>query len=671
MLRDVQAAIREAGPGGAPRSLWELNYKAGILGLRYGEESQSLEHFSTAAGLLPKLRGEISRTKALQTIFRYAVAYLRLAETENCCAQANADSCIVPIRGGGLHTRPRGSTEAIRLFRQVIELSTENDPEHDHGIWLLNLASMTLGKYPEEVPERLRISEGAFRSSIEFPRFRNVSAEVGVNSFNLSGGAIFDDFDGDGDFDLLTSTWDTKGQIRYFRNDGGGKMVHRTEGSGLEGIFGGLNLVQADYDNDGHLDALVLRGAWLSDAGQHPNSLLRGHGDGTFTDVTFDAGLADTLYPTQVAAWADYDLDGDLDLFVGNETTPRFSGPCQLFRNEGNGKFVDVAEQAGVQNYRLTKGAAWGDYNGDRYPDLFVSNYLQDNRLFRNRGDGTFEDVTALQGIAKPAASFPVWFWDYDNDGQLDLFVPSYSGRGRELARHYLGKPPLYERASLYRSNGRGGFEDVAEKEGLVFPMLPMGANFGDVDGDGYLDFYLGTGDPEYRTLLPNVLCVYRPGRGFVDVTMAAGVGLLQKGHAVSLCDFDHDGDVDIFEQVGGAYPGDAYHDALFQNPGFDHRWVSLKLVGSESNRSAIGSRVRVVIREGQKRRSIYRWVSSGGSFGANPLEQNIGLGRAEEIELIEVLWPRTGRRTEIRGLELDRRHVIVEGESGGADNAE
>lgn len=191
--------------------------------------------------------------------------------------------------------------------------------------------------------------------------------------------------------------------------------------------------------------------------------------------------------------------------------------------------------------------------------------------------------------------------------------------------------------------------------------MLPVGANFGDIDGDGFLDFYLGTGDPEYRTLLPNVLCVYRPGRGFVDVTMAAGVGLLQKGHAVSLVDFDRDSDVDIFEQVGGAYPGDAFHDALFRNPGFGNRWLALKLVGKSSNRSAIGARIEVVIRVGDETRSIYRWVSSGGSFGVNPLEQQIGVGHAEAVEHIEIWWPKTDRRQRVEGLSLYRRYVLTE----------
>ena len=160
---------------------------------------------------------------------------------------------------------------------------------------------------------------------------------------------------------------------------------------------------------------------------------------------------------------------------------------------------------------------------------------------------------------------------------------------------------------------------------------------------------------------MPNALCVYRDGSGFVDVTVPAGVGHLQKGHAVAIADYDGDGDLDIFEQMGGAFPGDAYYDALFRNPGFANRWVQLRLVGVRSNRSAIGARIRVVVVEAGRRRSIYRWVSSGGSFGASPLEQTIGLGRSEAIERVEILWPRTGKVQVLGDVRLDTRTVVTE----------
>jgi len=397
--------------------------------------------------------------------------------------------------------------------------------------------------------------------------------------------------------------------------------------------------------------------------GRHPNSLLRNDGRGHFEDVTFDAGLADVNYPTQAAGWADYDNDGDLDLYIGNESTVEQTSPSQLFRNEGDGTFRDVAREAGVLNDGWTKGVTWGDYDGDRWPDLYVSNYGDPNRLYRNRGDGTFEDVAVRLGVSGPVSSFPTWFWDYDNDGHLDLFVGAFSACIADLATSYLGQAPRIEMARLYRGDGKGGFSDVADRAGLVHPTLPMGSNFGDLDGDGRLDFYLGTGAPELESLMPNVLYLNR-GNTFVDVTTASGLGHLQKGHAVVFADLDNDGDQDVFEEMGGAYLGDPFGDALYENPGFGTRWIAVELRGTRSNRRGVGARLRIDVREGGDTRAIHRTMNSGGSFGANPLRMNIGLGRAERVELLEVWWPTSDTRQRFRDVPMDRWIVVTEGEA-------
>jgi hypothetical protein len=375
--------------------------------------------------------------------------------------------------------------------------------------------------------------------------------------------------------------------------------------------------------------------------------------------VTFDVGLGDVHYPTQTAAWADYDNDGDLDLFIGNERYP-----SQLFRNDG-GRFTDVAGQAGVQNLQVAKGCSWGDYNRDRFPDLYVSNLAGDNRLYRNNRNGTFTDVATDLGVAGPYLSFPTWFWDYDNDGLLDLYVASYEVGVRFVAADYLGQSVTCEPDRLYRGTTDGRFEDVATEAGLTRPTQPMGSNFGDFNNDGWLDFYLGTGYVDYDGLMPNLLFVNRGGRRFEDVTFAAGVGHLQKGHGVAFADLDNDGDQDIFEQMGGALAGDRFHNVLYHNPGADGHWINVRLVGRRSNRSAIGARIHVVVGQGDARRDIYRWVNSGGSFGANPLRQHIGLGNASQIETLEVYWPTSDERQEWHDLAADRWIEITESEPG------
>jgi hypothetical protein len=653
--------------------------------LRLGNENESISHFEEAYALLPRLREKLDLSQAARSVFRLGVAYLRLGESENCAVRHTAESCILPIRGAGVHVDQRGSREAIRRFEEVLAIVPASSPLHIKTLWLLNIAYMTIDGYPESVPEAYRIPPAVFASGRPFPRLRNVAPAVGIQTFNLSGGAVVDDFDGDDDLDILTTTFDSGGEPHYLRNEGDGRFTDRTKQAGLEGLYGGLNVVQADYDNDGDLDVYVLRGAWLYSAGRHPNSLWRNDGHGRFVDVTFEAGLGDRHLPSQTASWADYDNDGDVDLFVGNEhgadpdvfgdVEAEFEAPCQLFRNNGPGAdgtvtFTDVASEAGVDVRAYVKGVIWGDYDDDRDPDLYISVLGGSNFLFRNNGiddDGrvTFTDVAAGAGVDGPISSFPVWFWDYDNDGRLDLYVSSYAGARDSVslvAASYFGQPVPYDLARLYRGSGDGRFEDVASSSGLERLHLTMGSNFGDLDNDGYLDFYLGTGYPDYEGLMPNVLYHNEGGRRFADVTLDSGMGHLQKGHAVSFADYDLDGDLDVFEQMGGAYPGDRFPDALFQNPGFGNRWLTLHLIGVRSNRAAIGARIRVEVLEKGQRRSIYRRVNSGGSFGCNPLRQTIGLGPADAIERLEIYWPTSDIRQTFSTVPMDAFLRVTEG---------
>ena len=220
-------------------------------------------------------------------------------------------------------------------------------------------------------------------------------------------------------------------------NNNDGTFSDMTSESGLEGLISGLNLVHADYNNDGFLDLLVLRGAWLN--AEHPNSLLRNNGDGTFADVTEAAGLLAPA-PTQTAAWGDYDNDDWVDLFIGNESAETTTYPCRLFHNNGDGTFTDVAADAGVAVVGFVKGVVWGDYDNDGQLDLFVTQLLahQPNRLFHNDGplaDGTwsFRDVAIEAGVQGPPVSFPTWFFDYDNDVWDDLFVSGFRGQWHSL----------------------------------------------------------------------------------------------------------------------------------------------------------------------------------------------------------------------------------------------
>ena len=574
------------------------------------------------------------------------IAYLHKSEMENDAYRNPGDRCIFPPRASSKYQDPADSHKAIQYFEKYLE----QKPDDLEVKWLLNMAYLTLGSYPTAVPQKYLVPAATFESKEKVARFVDVAPLLGMNTFSMAGGIIVDDFENNGLLDVVTSSVGVCEPMHYFRNNGDGTFTDESVKSGLADQLGGLNLIQADYNNDGCLDILVLRGGW-----EFPQrmSLLQGHCDGTFTDVTRESGLAATSNATQAGAWADFDNDGFVDLFVGSE-----SGPAQLFRNKGDGTFEDIAHSAGVDRTAFTKAVVAGDYDNDGYVDFYLSNYNGNNFLYHNNHDRTFTEVGGPAGVQDPWASFPAWFFDYDNDGWPDLFVSSYAGSSDEVVRSYLGLPTNAENLKLYKNLRNGTFKDVSKEVGLDRIFMPMGSNFGDIDNDGFLDIYLGSGASPYTAVVPSVLLRNREGKSFVDVTESAGTGELHKGHGVAFADVDRDGDEDILTVVGGATPGDSHAFRFFENPGSGNGndWINVRLVGVKTNRAAIGARITVTVEsEGQGTRSIYRTVSSGGSFGASPLEQHIGLGKSARITNLEIWWPTSNTRQTFLNVEKNQ----------------
>ncbi|MXX76478.1 MAG: CRTAC1 family protein [Holophagales bacterium] len=645
----------------------EIEAQLGGELLRLGDTAGAITHLSAATRALaatPDVRPTIPE-------WNLALAHLQRAEDLNCVhhgdAGRSADSCILPLTASAVHGRPEHARAAGDLFLDMLEEGRPTGPWRRRARWLLNVARRLTGDFPDGVPPEFRISESTFASA-SFPgqRWRNLGPELGVDALDLAGGAIMDDFDGDGILDLITSTWDPCGPLQAFRGDGSGGFEDTGAAWGLSGQLGGLNLIHADYDGDGRLDLFVLRGAWLLEEGRIRNSLLRNELDGEagrFIDVTEAAGLAEPAYPTQAAAWGDYDGDGDLDLYVGNESSEAHEYPSQLFRNLGDGTFEDVAAEAGVSNLRYAKGVAWGDVDNDGDLDLYVSNFGA-NRLYRNSG-GVFQDEAVRAGVTEPEReSFATWFFDYDNDGDLDLYVGDYRDQATEVVASYMGSDPGVGQPLLYRNEcgsqpgcgGRLRMTEVSRDLGIRRPALPMGANYGDLDNDGWLDFYLGTGEPDLASLMPNVMYRY-DGRRFEEVTFAGGFGHLQKGHGVAFGDLDGDGDMDLLHQLGGFYPTDTFGNALFENPGSDNAWITLRFAGagpagSGANRFGVGSRVALSVNGPGGKRTIHRLVGSGGSFGGNSMQLEVGLGDAMRIDEIRVRWMGSGTAQNFENVE-------------------
>jgi hypothetical protein len=300
------------------------------------------------------------------------------------------------------------------------------------------------------------------------------------------------------------------------------------------------------------------------------------------------------------------------------------------------------------------------DYDNDGYPDLFLDHITGTAQLFHNNKNATFTDVTRSMGIDGPQQGFSCWAWDFDNDGWLDLFATSYDRTLGDVVKGMLGQPHARQSNRLYRNLQGKGFQDVTKEAGLDMVFATMGSNFGDFDNDGYLDFYLGTGDPDLATLVPNRMFKNVAGRRFTEVSAATGTAHLQKGHGVACGDWDRNGTIDVFIEMGGAVNGDRYHNILFQNPGQGNNWLTVKLVGKKTNRAAIGARIKAVTAGGEPL-TVCRHVSSGSSFGANPLQQTLGLGKATRVATLEVHWPTSGTTQVFRDVPANQAIEVTE----------
>ena len=652
--------------------------------LRAGQSEEAISELESILSDIGSRTDKVNNSNKV-LIDELALAYLRYGEQLNCIENHTGNSCIMPIEGSGIQLNIESTEKAIDLYLKILK----SYPNEIGYKWLLNIAYMAIGTYPNEVPKQFLIKGLEGNLLAEMPRFENIANELGVAINGISGGLNVEDFNRDGHLDLFMTSYGLNDPVHFFLADGNGGYIDFTSQSGLDGIVSGLNSIHADYDNDGFADILVLRGAWLADAGAHPNSLLHNNGDGTFTDVTHTSGIL-SYHPTQAASWADFNLDGYLDLFIGNESNSKWQDifaknrvgegqphPSELYLNNGDGTFTEISKKVGIEPEGFIKGAVWGDINNDGFPDLFISIIGSPNKLYINRGgtsieNWNFEERALMAGVDKPLFSFPAWFWDFDNDGWEDLLVLPYdfsqfNNLTNDVASEYMGLPFQSEIPRLYKNNRDETFIDVTEQTQLNKALYSMGCNFGDLDNDGWLDFYVGTGSPDLRSIVPNRMFKSVNGRSFNDITFNIGMGHTQKGHAIAFADLDRDGDQDVYAVMGGAVEGDVFPNALFENPSNhnENSWITLELEGKTANRSSIGARIEVIVKQKNgKSRKIMRTVGTGGSFGAGSLQSEIGLGKAKEIKHLKIRWPNADNLTEIyTNLSINKFYRIVEGE--------
>ena len=395
--RNIELALQRVNESIDPAKAIRLHNASATVYLYQGDTTNAISHFEEALRIGEAQATGNANLTAMMNIDLAAlgIAHMRRGEVENCVTNRHAEVCIFPLTIAARHKLRAGSERAIEYFKRYLE----KEPSSLEVRWLLNVAYQTLGEYPDKVPKAYLIPPAAFESKEKIGRFTDIAPSLGLDTMGAAGGSIVDDLDNDGYLDVVETSFDPCQPMRAFRNNGDGTFSDVSTRSALAEQLGGINSVQTDYNNDGWLDIFVMRGGW-----EWPmrNSLLRNNGNGTFSDVTLEAGLLSVDHSTHSAAWSDFDNDGWVDVFIGHENTP-----SQLFRNKGDGTFEDVSARARVNQVAFTKGVAWGDYDDDGYPDLYVSNYGAENFLYHNKRDGTFEQVAAQLGVEQPRWSFP------------------------------------------------------------------------------------------------------------------------------------------------------------------------------------------------------------------------------------------------------------------------
>lgn len=419
-----------------------------------------------------------------------------------------------------------------------------------------------------------------------------------------STGCAWGDYDNDGNLDLFVSNFGTPFNYLY-RNNGDGSFTRVTTGAIATDDANSEGATWGDYDNDGHLDLFVAVGVGGNDL------LYRNNGDGSFTRVT-SGPVMQSGGNSRGCAWGDYDNDGHLDLFVANEQGQNNF----LFRNNGDGTFTRITSGSIVNDGGASYGCAWGDYDNDAFLDLFVANLNQNNFLYHNNGDGTFAKITSGRIVSDGGASQGCAWGDYDNDGLLDLFVANRN-----------------QRNFLYHNEGNGAFTAITNGSVVNDVGYSWSPAWVDYDNDGFLDLFVANG-PVSGSGQNNFLYRNNGDGAFTRITTGSVVNDGASSDGCAWGDYNNDGFVDLF--VSNL---NDQNNLLYRNDGNSNNWLTVRCVGQLSNRSGIGTKVRV--RATQQNQWQMREISGGSGYGSqNAPYAYFGLGTVTNIDMVRVEWP-------------------------------
>jgi len=561
--------------------------------------------------------------------FPEAAAFYKQALTRNL---APAQKLEVLRELGASYYRMGDFSQAAHDFYEALQVRVNLVDE-----WLLRVATERMTGTPPALPAAVQfpVDEPAIDpANPPLLQFEDIAPKVGIHSLHGNGTVAWGDIDGDGKLDVIVSGSGTF--IRVYRNEGG-KFADVTEKVGLGGVPSGYSLNLVDYDNDGWLDLFISLNGWN---GPMPDRLFHNE-HGHFVDVSKKSGL-DDAGSGFVSLWGDLDNDGWLDVVIANGVLKDGSVP-QIYRNNRDGTFTNMTKAAGINEPAAfgTIGAALGDYDKDGRLDILFSGLdPAPNRLYHNDGNWHFTEVSKKAGVAQGAHNgYVCFFVDYNNDGWPDILTTSLAPWEAAVEGLRKGFAPPNARAvhrdsnRLYRNNRDGTFSDVTFDAKLYYPMGTMGAGVADVDNDGYVDFYFGTGDPQMSRLEPNRFFRNNGNGTFSDLTRYVGFARPgNKGHGVAFVDLDGTGALDIFAQLGGHYPGDQAYDAFYHNlKASQNHWLEVDLRGVKSNRFGVGA--QLTAKSGD--------LKGSEGFGAtNPYRQHFGFGKRAKIDSLEIRWP-------------------------------
>jgi enediyne biosynthesis protein E4 len=470
------------------------------------------------------------------------------------------------------------------------------------------------------------------------PTFTRITNAPVATDVGTAHGCAWVDYDNDGLLDLFDVNYNLFLQLPsyLYRNRGDGTFARITNGAMVNYVGTTVTGFWGDYDNDDLPDLFI------PDESRR-NFLYHNNGDGTFSDVTTNAIALETGSSSYSGAWADFDCDGNLDLFVTggiSESPQSIPGRNQLWRNNGNGSFTKITSTIVVNDIRFCLGTAWADYDNDGMVDLFVVKGIgtdsgTPNRLYRNLGSGNFARVTNGPIATDVSRSIGCAWGDYDNDGYVDLFVPCEFGL----------------KSLLYHNEGNGTFSKITTGNIPNNVAQSLAAAWGDYDNDGFLDLFVANGRSGFNA---NYLYRNNGNGSFTQITNVAPVTNLGTWHGATWGDYDNDGFLDLFTANWGS------PNALYRNNGNTNAWLKVKLRGTVSNRSGIGAKVRVKATIGGVMRWQMRQVSGGDGIIQNSIIAHFGLGDGTNVDVVRIEWP-SGIVQELTNVMVNRYLTVRE----------